>query len=252
MIPPIPDMDIITNIDMIPAIPGIAPVPGMPAMMSFGFVNGDTIPGINYYHNSGDWQKFSSEFEEKFKDKFSDFYKNNEADFEKMMAEVKDNFEHQISAQQWAAVNDQFNQAQLAMRNFDDAKYSHEEAMKAQQLAMKAQKDAMKNAGHAKDIQQWSKDMEVWEAQNKKHFEQVEKQMKGMEENMRSFEKATKEQLVRDGYLGKDEKITELNWNDDGNITINGKKIKDADKKSYEAIHQKYFKGKAGNFRYVE
>jgi hypothetical protein len=38
---------------------------------------------------------------------------------------------------------------------------------------------------------------------------------------------------------------------DDGNISVNGKKIKESDKKTYQSLHDKYFK-KGGNFRFVE
>jgi len=49
-----------------------------------------------------------------------------------------------------------------------------------------------------------------------------------------------KEQLIKDGYLGKDEKLESMYWHN-GKLEINGKKIKPEDQKKYDEIHDKYF-----------
>jgi hypothetical protein len=68
---------------------------------------------------------------------------------------------------------------------------------------------------------------------------------------MKAFEKELKEQLAKDGYATKDQKIVSMTWTDDGNLEVNGKKIKDSDKEKYKAIKKKYF-DESSHFHYVE
>ena len=66
--------------------------------------------------------------------------------------------------------------------------------------------------------------------------------MKALEESNRLFEEKMKEQLIKDGYLGKDEKLETIHWQD-GKLEINGKKIKPEDEKKYNEIYKKRFEG---------
>ena len=66
--------------------------------------------------------------------------------------------------------------------------------------------------------------------------------MKALEESNRLFEEKMKEELIKDGYLGKDEKLETMHWQN-GKIEINGKKIKPEDEKKYNEIHDKRFEG---------
>jgi bla regulator protein BlaR1 len=260
-IPEIPAIDAISTIPVINAMPSIdiniPAIPGIPAIAPFGFYYNDTIPGKHFSFNDREWENFSKEFEQKFRERFSDFYQKNGSDFAKMMDEVKKNFEEHNFQNNWIAMRgDAMGAAELAFKEFDAAKLSLDDAKKAQEFALKAQNEAWKNVDalnkeQAAEMEQWSKGMKVLDEQNKEHFDKLEKEMKFMEENMHAFEKALKEQLIKDGYITKEDQIKEINWMDDGNISVNGKKIKESDKKTYQSLHDKYFK-KGGNSRFVE
>jgi len=73
-------------------------------------------------------------------------------------------------------------------------------------------------------------------------MEEQEGHMKSLERKMKSFEKELTDQLVTDGYLGKQDKVNSINWEKDGSIKINGKKIKETDQQKYKDLHNKYFK----------
>ena len=66
--------------------------------------------------------------------------------------------------------------------------------------------------------------------------------MGSFKEINRLFEDKMREQLIKDGYLGKDEKVETMHWQD-GKIEINGKKIKPEDEKKYNEIYEKRFEG---------
>ena len=79
---------------------------------------------------------------------------------------------------------------------------------------------------------------------NKKNLKGItgnSKRMKALEERTRLWEEKMKEQLIKDGYLGKDEKLESMHWHN-GKLEINGKKIKPEDEKKYNEIHDKYFR----------
>ncbi len=89
----------------------------------------------------------------------------------------------------------------------------------------------------------------------KKHGEEMKKleaEMKKMEENMKQFEKALREQLIKDGYLKKDEKDKRHRT---GNRMATSRSMtsrsKQADLPKYRALHDKYFKGD-GEMHYVD
>lgn len=71
--------------------------------------------------------------------------------------------------------------------------------------------------------------------------------MKALEKKTKNFEE---EQLLTDEYISSTEKIENTHWKDNGDIEIN-KKNKEVTRQ-YEALHQKYFGEKSGNFRFIE
>jgi hypothetical protein len=91
---------------------------------------------------------------------------------------------------------------------------------------------------HAREMQQRATEMQY-----------RERELSTMDRKMQRFEEELKTQLVKDGYLGKNENIETLNWGDNGDIRINGKKIKEADQKKYNDLHERYFKG---DYKYRE
>lgn len=46
--------------------------------------------------------------------------------------------------------------------------------------------------------------------------------------------------LVEDGYLKKDDELKSIKW-DDNAIEINGKKVKESDRKKYQEHHDKFW-----------
>jgi hypothetical protein len=78
-----------------------------------------------------------------------------------------------------------------------------------------------------------------------------QEEMRADQERMRKFERELKEELVRDGYLGKDEHITNMHWKDNEKIEINGKEIKKDHQQKYHELHRKYFKH-GGSFIFVD
>jgi hypothetical protein len=59
--------------------------------------------------------------------------------------------------------------------------------------------------------------------------------------NFRQFDAELTEQLIKDGYIDKDEEVNTINWGE-SELTVNGKKIKEADQPRYQEIRKKYFK----------
>jgi hypothetical protein len=88
-----------------------------------------------------------------------------------------------------------------------------------------------------KEVQEKMKHIE---AINKEKFAELEVKMKGFEKSMKAYEKELKEELVKDGYIKKDEDLN-IHWKND-DLEINGKKIKEKDKQKYKELKKKYFK----------
>jgi hypothetical protein len=91
-------------------------------------------------------------------------------------------------------------------------------------------------------MKKMNQDMRHQEEMLEFKMKEQEGHMKSLERKMKSFEKELAEQLVKDGYLGKEDKINSINWEKDGSIKVNGKKIKDADQQKYKDLHNRYFK----------
>ena len=59
------------------------------------------------------------------------------------------------------------------------------------------------------------------------------------EHNFQMYEKALHDQLVRDGYLSQKEMIRSMEWSD-STFKVNGKEIKEGDRKKYQDLHDQY------------
>jgi len=91
---------------------------------------------------------------------------------------------------------------------------------------------------HEEAMKNLEGNMQQWEEANNEQLQQLDQQIKVMEERSWNVEKALREQLVKDGYLGSDEKIKSIEINDES-IKINDKKIKDSDQKKYRDLLKK-------------
>jgi len=199
-IPPIPDIDL-----MMPPFPE---VPLHLDASEFGL-------------QGNDWAEFSKEFEENFKSKFGDFYEKHQEEIRRMLEDVHEKVNNKF-AKEW----------ELKMGDF-----AEEQGEWAKAFADKWEREAKLMSHQEANM----KDMhEAQQKEFERNHQEFEKNMKAFEERNRLFEEKMKEQLIKDGYLGKDEKLETMHWHN-GKIEINGKKIKAEDEKKYHEIHDKYF-----------
>jgi bla regulator protein BlaR1 len=217
--PPIPNMDMT--------------LPPMPDIEASDF----DIPQMPW-RTEDEWEIFGKEFGERFQKKFDAFY-------EKYGDETCIEFNNRIK--------DDIQRMIQAIEKDVSSKFDNEWQAQMQAFASKQQEWAEKQA------EQWEKQAELFASKSEAnhHFsEEFEKNQKRFEERMKAFEERThrfeeeiKEELINDGYLEKDEKLTNMHWRN-GSIEINGKKIKPEHEKKYNDIHKKYFEDKA--FKAIE
>jgi hypothetical protein len=214
-IPPIPDVEA-----MIPPIP---PIDEM-----------DVVAPMEW-NNHRDWEEFGKEFGERFKEQFGDFYEKHGHDIEKMIQDIQEDVSTRFDGD-WE-------------ERMEDVARKQKEW--AEVHAEKWEKHAEKLA-HQSELmsQRFSEDARKWEEKNALHHEEFEKNHKKFEERMKLFEERTKrfeeemkDELINDGYLDKDEKLTNMHWKN-GSIEINGKKIKPEHEGKYNDLHKKYFEDK--------
>lgn len=232
---PIAPMDVTVEIPPIPPFPDIAPL----AMLSMD-LHIDSIPPVPVMPlNNLDWEEFANDFEKSFQANFSEFYKTHEKDFDKMMEELKSKYDDQTLNELRVELDEMKLSKQIAAVEQEMA--VREEAMAVMEKAMAAQQENMSR---------WSEDMQRWEKEHAQQMERTEKEMKALEENMKKFEVELGKELVKDGYIKKDEKVKDINWSDKGTIKINGKKIKASDNDKYHKLYKKYF-NENGKFNYI-
>jgi bla regulator protein blaR1 len=235
------DMDMPDLPSIIPVIPNISafdmPIPAMPGIpelesfdLSLQHSGFDTIPRTFHFKNDINWEEFSREFEEKFREHFDTFYEKNEKEFEEMMKEFEQDFAERSNVRE-------LNMVVLEKPNIEQL---HEQLEKLQHFNTHQLEDATKQAQEVlKQLNEHSKELNL-RAQK----------MRGINNEMESFKSELKELLIEDGYIEKQDEIKNINWDDDGEIEVNDKKIKDSDRQKYNDLHRKYFKSR--HFRYVD
>jgi Antirepressor regulating drug resistance, predicted signal transduction N-terminal membrane component len=77
---------------------------------------------------------------------------------------------------------------------------------------------------------------------NQEHMQKLQAEIQQMQQRTSSLQKELHEQLVKDGYLSANEKIETLHI-ENGNITVNGKAIRDSDRETYQKILDKHSSG---------
>ncbi len=226
---PVPPVPPTFEVPAVPSFPNFPAFPSMPADVW----TPDTIPGA-WYHSGKNWEEFSREFEKKFSEEFSDFYKKNQKEFDKMMKAMEEKFKADFDNQSYLQLKE------LDMQHLNElvelqslaASQQHmalEEMNAAQHLALSTL-DEIAAVPFAADLHEMSADLELARVQlDKIHAWSDE------------FATTIKEMAIKDGYLKKDEKVESLRWQDD-EIEINGKKVKEKDRQKYHELHDKYFK----------
>jgi beta-lactamase regulating signal transducer with metallopeptidase domain len=241
------DHHVFAAVPVAPAPEGIAPITAIPdiefdiPMAPFPpasiAIFGDTIPPAPFPRH--DWEAFSEAFEGKFKEQFQDFYKNHQKDFDEMMNELEEKFKE---SGEW---NAEF-QATMAMRADEIRQHAAVAETHAEAMALRS----AEMARHAEHMKEFTKEMEVLEKEHALRAKEMEAAAKKMEENMKRFEGELQDALVKDGYLGKDEKIKNIHWHND-ELEVNDIKIKKEHQKKYNDLHKKYFKDH-GEMHYVD
>ncbi|HKZ39054.1 MAG TPA: M56 family metallopeptidase [Chryseolinea sp.] len=203
MIPPVPDINIMLDEFDFPAMP---------------------------WRGEEDWEEFGKEFEEKFKAKFGDFYQANEEDIQRIIEDVQQKVNSKFD-EDWAKKMQDF-----AVRQQELAR-THAENWERQKDVLSREQEHLKNSED--DVKRWEKEQASHLKEFEKNHEQFERKMKAFEENTQRFEEELKTELIKDGYLGENEKLTNMHWYN-GSIEINGKKIKPSDEKKYNELHEKF------------
>jgi hypothetical protein len=241
---------------VLPVIPSVSEeffIPGIPSVEAVdvaGFYYPDTIPRRTL-SKTRQWKEFNDEFEKKFKERFKDFYEKNQKDLDKMMKEIQKSFESsRLDQQEWELARQSedlaYLEAEMMRRNLETVEGPvYELAPTAEGL--RAQEAALADIAEMNKLQQlelegMSEDMERWAAEKQVQMAYLERDMKELEAEMKVFEKTLREQLRKDGYISTKEEIKDFKWDENGDFSVNGKKIKEADIKKYQDLHKKYFK----------
>lgn len=182
----------------------------MNMMVPPGFES-DSLPGMHfYYDDDGRWEEFGEKMREKFE---------NSEEFTQMMEEFAGRMD------KWGE--------DFALRFGDDFERD-----------MDKLHEDLEHLPRFEDFDFKGMDENLKHLHNELRDHETE--LKRVEENMHQFEIELSEQLVKDGYLKKGEKIDSFNWDHSGDLIVNGKKINEKDIKKYEAINEKFFSGKGG------
>lgn len=182
--------------------------------------NIDTIPQFDYQ-----WQK-------EFGDAFEKTFRENHQHLEKMMNDIHLRFEDGQWQKQFEKhiekMHEQLEESRQRLLELDHEKLArlHEEHSLAVQNKIEETRQRM---------MEWEKE------HGETHRRNMDNKLKALEKNMQAFEKALKDELVKDGYLKKNEELKSLNWNND-HIEVNGKSIKRSDEKKYRELHNRYMK----------
>lgn len=230
----------IPAIAMVPSVDAIATFPPMPAFPSFPafpaapdgvwrISPSDTIPGSWMRHNRN-WEDFSREFEKKFSEEFSDFYKNHEADFDKMMKDMELKFKEEFE-------NGDFHGQLMEAQRLEELAHLDELASEEH---FRISEDHLAEVEALANLGELHAPMTAGMAELSSDLAQLEGNMNVLHDNVEIFEGELKEMLIKDGYLKAGDKINNISWSDD-EIEVNGKKIKDADAKKYHEKHDKLF-----------
>lgn len=222
VVPPVPSIPSIPSIPSVPSIPPIPSVPSVPFGMGYSYYfNGDTIPGNHFFSDeeAEKWEEFGREMEKRF-EHFGADHEN----FAQAMEEWADHFGNNFQmsfdkdfGRQLEELNDQLKDMDFN-RNFE---FRFEDGLKEMEKHLERAKEKLKDH---------------------------EAELKKVEKQMEEFENTLQEQLVKDGYLKKGEKVESMNWGN-GKLTVNGIQIKKEDVPKYEALTEKYFNGNRGYYK---
>jgi DNA repair exonuclease SbcCD ATPase subunit len=168
-----------------------------------------------------------------FKEKFSDFYMEHEKDLEEMMDQLDEKFQR---------LNDNDAWKQDLNRNMEDLRKYMEELRERFGELQRSAIDHKLHTSHQKlraeqqaMLAERQKEIEVIREKQRARLDKVKEKMREAAAEHEAYLETLHDQLVKDGYLDKDEPIKSLHWTDDS-LEVNGKKVKAKDAKRYRGI----------------
>lgn len=195
-------------------------------------------------------EEFRYEFETMFKEKFSDFYKEHEEDMEAMMNQLEEKFNRFREDTVWQR-NLRRNMYRMK-RNMQRLEENMEKMHK--RMEGMPHKDGKAMIEHDRAMEHHARMLEAQHAMKTKqhmhlqHLASVKAAQQMAEEiqvNVVAKQKMAidnlREELVKDGYLKKDEPLRSLTWSNDA-LTVNGKDVKPKDVKRYQKLNEKWMK----------
>lgn len=199
-------------------VPGaIAPMPAIPrGFTAVPFI----MPGLDTIPNAqGSWEEFGRVFEEKFRERFDDFFQQHESGMKELMKEMETRFSEEgfVTKLDGLARLDEF--------HVRDDQWTR----MAEQLARRGEE--MQRAMEHVEAPRMEREME----RMSREMERLGADMKEMEQHIRKAHEQVREEAIKDGYLTKDERIDSIHIDRDS-MEINGKKIKPADAKRYRVM----------------
>jgi beta-lactamase regulating signal transducer with metallopeptidase domain len=239
---PLPSVDMIDMEDF--ELP-ISPMP--PLFFNIG-VDTLPMPGMNF-RTHGDVEEFSKAFQEKFRQQFSDFYKSNEKELQQMIQQLEQKFEENVNEKdQFAWRGLEISTAEQQQMQAEVEKMQEQVSRNMSQDMLQAKKQAERQMEIMREQQGESfKSMELAMADQRDHMKKLEVEMQATQEKLQAFEKEIKEELVKDGYVKKGEKIENIRWNGDAeSMEVNGNEIKSEHREKYKTLHRKYFNAATG------
>ncbi len=222
-IPPIPAVPAVPAVPPMSALPAIPPMPPFPFQRSYSYTfDGDTIPGRHFFSDeeAEKWEAFGREMEKRFEH----FGADNE-DFARAMEEWAENFGNNFEFHFDEDFGDQMEALADRLKDLDihrDFEFRFEDGFREMEEHLDRAKEKLKDS---------------------------EFELKKIEKKMKEFEGTLQEQLIKDGYLKKGEKVESINWGN-GKLTVNGIRIKEEEIKKYEELTDKYFDGNRGYYKH--
>lgn len=161
------------------------------------------FPGFNF-RDQQEWEEWSRAFSDNFGKQFEQFYSWQDMDPSTFMKEFEERFNLPAPFEDFG-----LGDSLSGFNRFPD------------QEAFKDLKDQM----------------DQFKALQMQHLRQPDAGLR--EHNFETYEKALHDQLVIDGYLSEKEMIKSMEWSD-STFKVNGKKIKEGDRKKYQDLHDQY------------
>jgi beta-lactamase regulating signal transducer with metallopeptidase domain len=203
-----------------------------PGTFHFGpfLYDSDSIPPFG-----GDVKAFRQEFEKMFKDRFSDFYKEHGDDIQNMMDRLQEKFD----SESW------HENLERQMREMEERMHELMERMRESRLHEETRMHKQVLRDYAMQIRDLDNTLALQKRLQHDQLMTAHEQMLMANQQMHKLMKkhsalqdALRKELIKDGYLQKDEPLRSLRWSND-DMKVNGKKVKPKDARKYKKLNEK-------------